>query len=139
MPSVGVARAAPPRQDTFNLIGYSWGAAVAARTALLYASSGVEVDFLGLIGALVNASLLWAVQSEPLIKNVGVINLTDHGDPIFAGMNDVQIITYAPLLVCQMLEMPAGSGHFYYSDSGTSDSMSRKRNLVALLIGMGLE
>lgn len=136
---VGVAYPAPPQRDRFNLIGYSWGAAVAARVALFYAASGVEVDFLGLIGAPINASLLAEVRSSSYIKTVAVVELTQYGDAIYAGMSDASLIYHVPRLVEQMVISPAGTGHFYYSDSGTLESLTRKRRLIVHLIAEGLE
>lgn len=136
---VGVAYPAPPQPDRFNLIGYSWGAAVAARVALFYAASGVEVDFLGLIGAPINASLLAAVRGSSYIKTVAVVDLTQHGDAIYAGMSDASLIYHVPRIAGQMLVSPAGTGHFYYSDSGTVEALTRKRRLVVDLMAQGLE
>lgn len=115
------------------------GGAVAARVALFYAESGVEVDFLGLIGAPINASLLSSVKGNSLIKNVAAVDLLQHGDRIYAGMNDAYLIANSPLIAYQMLGMPAGRVHFYYSDSGSAESISRKRNLIAGLMAQGLE
>lgn len=136
---VGVPYPAPPQRDRFNLIGYSWGAAVAARVALFYAESGVEIDFLGLIGAPINASLLAAVRGNSYVKTVAVVDLTQYGDAIYAGMNDASLIYYVPKIAGQMLVSPAGTGHFYYSDSGTIESLTRKRRLIVDLMAQGLE
>lgn len=137
--SANIGSAAPRNEDTFNIIGYSWGAIVAARMALFYASVGIEVDFLGLVGAPVNASLLSEVQSKSLIKKVSIQNLTAQGDPIYAGMNDVDIIASAPRLIGQMMQGGEGHGHFYYSGSGTAVSRQRKRALIVALMADGLK
>jgi pimeloyl-ACP methyl ester carboxylesterase len=137
--SANISRAAPRNEDTFNIIGYSWGAVVAARMALFYASAGVEVDFLGLVGAPVNTSLLSAVRRVSLIKKVSVQNLSAQWDPIYAGMTDAEIIAASPLLIAQMVWSSEGSGHFYYSNAGTTESRMRKRRLIAQLIADGLK
>jgi hypothetical protein len=137
--SANIGLPAPRAEDTFNIIGYSWGAIVAARMALFYASAGVEVDFLGLVGAPVNESLLSAVRSKSLIKKVSVQNLFAQGDPIFAGMDDAMIVVTAPILIAQMLKGGEGHGHFYYSGSGTQVSRQRKRALIQQLMADGLK
>ncbi|MGL5010948.1 MAG: hypothetical protein ACRC6I_13790, partial [Paracoccaceae bacterium] len=137
--SANIGSAAPRNEDTFNIIGYSWGAIVAARMALFYDSVGIEVDFLGLVGAPVNTSLLSAVRGKSLIKKVSVQNLTDQGDPIYAGMSDAAIVASAPKLIGQMLQGGEGHGHFYYSGSGTATSRQRKRALIVKLIADGLQ
>ena len=137
--SANIGRSAPRNEDTFNIIGYSWGAVVAARMALFYASEGVEVDFLGLVGAPVNNSLLSSVRRVSLIKKISIQNLTAQSDPIYAGMSDAEIIAASPLLLGQMLWSTEGSGHFYYSNAGTAESLSRKRRLIVQLIADGLK
>lgn len=140
LPGVGVPQPVPEQRYTFNMIGYSWGAAVAARVALFYASSGVEVDFLGLVGAPINATLLSQVRGNSLIKRVGVVDLTDEGDTIYAGMSDGALIVRVPVIAYQMFTPgQEPRGHFHYSGSGTAESRNRKRQLVAELMGMGLE
>ena len=123
-----------PANGMFNMIGYSWGAIIVARSALYHANMGVTVDNLVLIGAPVNQSLLQAVQSHPLIKKTWIINLTIYGDPIYAGIRDKEIIDSSILLGQQMLE---GSGHFYYSGSD-DEGMQRRRQLARTLHGYGL-
>lgn len=137
--SANIGRGAPRNEDTFNIIGYSWGAVVAARMALFYASAGVEVDFVGLVGAPVNTSLLSSVRRVSLIKKVSVQNLSAQWDPIYAGMTDAEIIAAAPLLMAQMAWSSEGSGHFYYSGSGTAVGRQRKRALIVALMSDGLK
>lgn len=136
--SANIGLPAPRAEDRFNIIGYSWGAIVAARMALFYASVGVEVDFLGLVGAPVNASLLSKVRTNGLIKTVSVQNLFAQGDPIFSGMDDAMILVTAPILIGQMFPATEARGHFYYSGSGSQASMQRKRSLIAALMQDGL-
>jgi pimeloyl-ACP methyl ester carboxylesterase len=137
--SANIGTAAPRNEDTFNIIGYSWGAIVAARMALFYDSVGIQVDFLGLVGAPVNTSLLSEVQRKPLIKKVSVQNLSAQSDPIYAGMNDAEIIASAPRLIWQMSKGGEGHGHFHYSGSGTAVSRQRKRTLIVALMADGLK
>jgi pimeloyl-ACP methyl ester carboxylesterase len=123
-----------PRCGQFNLIGYSWGAVVAARTALYHAKRGTVVNHLALIGAPINASLLAAVKSHSNIKKVIVMNLGNYGDPIYAGITDGEIVVAAPSLSAQMVR---GTGHFYYSgNSGTG--RRRRRALSRFLYDQGL-
>lgn len=118
----------------FNLIGYSWGSIIAARSALYYAEHQTKIDNLVLIGSPINKSLLMAVRENPLIKKVWVINLTIHGDPIYAGISDEELVNVAPLLATQMLD---GVGHFYYSGDN-QEGKKRRRNLAKQLYGYGL-
>ncbi|WP_219703611.1 alpha/beta hydrolase [Marinomonas lutimaris] len=115
----------PPKEGQFNFIGYSWGAVIAARSALYYARSQVKIDNLVLIGAPINASLLMAVKTNPHIKNVLVINLDKYGDPIYAGMSDVELIRSVPDLASQM-NRGKGEGHFYYALEGGEGAIRRK-------------
>jgi len=124
----------PPRFGNFNLFGYSWGGIVAARSALYYAKMGIKISHLVLLGAPINYSLLQAVKNNPNIKSVIVKNLKEYGDPVYAGMTDIEIITAAPTLGSQML---AESGHFYYSGDNKNGS-SRRRELVKELYTKGL-
>lgn len=125
-----------PENGKFNLVGYSWGSVVVARTALFYAETlNKKVDNLVLIGAPINMSLLKAVQSSSNIKKVIVLNLGEHGDPIYAGMSDKAIIEAAPKLIDQMMK---GEGHFYYG--GDNDiGRKRRRELAKYLYNQGLK
>lgn len=129
-------RQLPPRSGQFNIVGYSWGAVIAARTALYYARNSTEIDHLVLIGAPINASLLMAVRSNPYIKNVSIVNLSQYGDPIYAGMSDVELIKAVPILASQM-RSSKGEGHFYYAVEG-ADGKSRRRILAKSLFQLGL-
>jgi hypothetical protein len=123
-----------PTQGQFNLIGYSWGAVIAARTALYYAERGTKVDHLILIGAPINYTLLEAVNTSKNIKDTIVINLTDHGDPIEAGMDDMEIIKSAYKLIVQMAN---SNGHFYYGGDN-DEGKKRRRDLAKALYNAGL-
>lgn len=125
----------PPTDGQFNFIGYSWGSIIAARSALQYALKGKTIDYLVLIGAPINQSLLTAVRNNKLIKKVIVINLTEHGDPIYAGMSDKEIITAIPDMGKQMTE--GGEGHFYYAAENEHGS-TRRLKLANQLFRAGL-
>ncbi len=127
---------APPINGQFNFIGYSWGAVIAARTALKYARGNIAVDNLVLIGAPINTSLLTAVRSSPNIKNIIVKNLTQYGDPIYAGMSDIELINAVPKLASQM-RGGKGEGHFYYAIEG-AEGNARRQMLAKSLACNGL-
>ena len=123
-----------PKTGQFNLIGYSWGAVIAARCALFHARNGVAIDNLVLIGAPINKSLKEATSHHPRILKTHIIDLTEEGDPIYAGMTDKEIVDSAVLLGQQML---TGGGHFFYS--GDSDvGRKRRRQLAKTLHSRGL-
>lgn len=137
LPAIGVSKSIPRDQDTFNFVGYSWGAVIACLSARFYALAGHEVDTLALIGAPVNPSLLEWVRNMPNIKNVIVKNLTEFGDTIYAGMNDAELMQSVPDLASAM-SAGANVGHFYYSGDGSAESIQRKRNLIQHLMSQGL-
>lgn len=130
---VGIQKSLP-QNGQLNLIGYSWGAVIAARTALFHARQGVQVDNLVLIGAPINKSLREAASSHPKIIKTHVIDLSAEGDPIYAGMGDKEIVDSAALLGQQMLN---GSGHFYYS-ADSEIGRQRRRELAKTLYARGL-
>ena len=120
--------------EQLNLIGYSFGAVQTPQTALAIARGGQTVDNLVLIGSPINQSLLSAVQNEPNISNVHVINI--EGDPIRAGMSDWDIIRSVPTLIEQQ---QTGTGHFYYAPSGAEGDLRRQglANDIADMFGVG--
>lgn len=123
-----------PVAGQFNIIGYSWGGVIAARTALFHARKGFTINNLVLIGAPINASLRNAASQHPNITNTHIIDLSTQGDPIYAGMTDKEIVDSSAVLGRQMLD---GSGHFYYS--GDSDAgRARRRQLARELYAKGL-
>ncbi len=115
----------PPKSGQFNFVGYSWGAVIAARTALYYARYQSKIDDLVLIGAPINLSLLMEVKNNPNIKNVIVLNLKKHGDPIYAGMSDRELFNCIPTLASQMRK-GKGEGHFYYAVEGGVGKVRRQ-------------
>lgn len=131
--SIGIGKSLPA-VGQFNIIGYSWGAVIAARTAIFHARKGITVNHLVLIGAPINASLKAAVCSHPKILNTHVVDLVSQGDPIFAGMSDQQIVDSALKLANQM---PTAEGHFHYSGNNPT-GRARRRQLAKSLYAKGL-
>jgi RHS repeat-associated protein len=118
--------------DQYNLMGYSYGAALAAQQALYDAGKGNKVDNLVLLGAPINKDLLDAVKSNPNIANVIVINIPN--DPIKAGISDAKIAAIAPILAGQMV---SGTGHFSYAGAG-APAAQRRKDLANQLFKEGL-
>ena len=81
------------------------------------------IDNLVLIASPINDSLFQAVKNHANIKKVIVVNLTQHGDPIYAGMTDKEILDNAFILYSQMGK---GNGHFYYSVESEEGNLRRK-------------
>ena len=120
----------------FNLIGYSYGSLLAAQTAAYYADQGQTVDHLVLIGSPIDRDFLFSLQHNPRIRKVVVINLTQFGDPIFAGMTQVAVAKSMPTIRAQMARQ-AGQGHFYYAQI-VPDSQERWAALATRLHREGL-
>ncbi|WP_417506696.1 hypothetical protein [Marinomonas gallaica] len=118
-------RQLPPSSGQFNFIGYSWGAVIAARSSIYHSIQGKTIDHLVLIGAPINKSLLTAVRTNKRIKKVIVINLTEQGDEIYAGMSDNEIINTVPVMKNQM--QVGDIGHFYYAGENPEGSQKRLR------------
>ena len=103
-----------------NFVGYSWGSIQAAHNALRFASNGYYVDNVVLIGAPIEQSLMTRLATEPHIGRVTVINLTEFGDPIHAGMTDFQVMKAVPDL---SRAVGTGTGHFSFAGTGfTADA-----------------
>jgi pimeloyl-ACP methyl ester carboxylesterase len=130
--------AEPPSapQGQFNLIGYSYGSLLAAQTANHYAKRGFVVDHLVLVGSPIDAGFLATLRARPQIRRVIVVDLTDKGDPIYAGIAQKQLSQAAPLLARQMLAA-RGEGHFYYAHSGP-EAPERWAALARELVAQGL-
>jgi hypothetical protein len=120
----------------FNLIGYSYGSLLAAQTANYYAKQGHTVHHLVLIGSPIDADFLATLRTRKHIKKIVVIDLVQHGDPIYAGMSQTEVIAAAPLLAMQM-EDRKGTGHFYYAHV-VSESPKRWADLATRLYAEGL-
>ena len=129
-----------PRVGQFNLIGYSFGSLVAAQSALYYADKGRSIDHLVLIGSPISQEMLNESRQHPNIKNVIVLDLKDHGDPIYAGMSLVELVGSSTLLMTQMNDSTSrqeGVGHFYYGIDGESGKQ-RRLELARYLYDKGL-
>lgn len=133
LPRIGISEPLPSFGQ-FNFIGYSWGAVIAARSAIFHAEKGLTINHLVLIGAPINKSLKDAVMQHPNILNTHIIDLRGYGDPIYAGMTDEEIVNSSLELARQMR---SGEGHFYYSPSDDIGKR-RRRTLVQRLYGLGL-
>ena len=77
-----------------------------------------------------------AVKSNPNIKKVVVMNLTQYGDPIYAGMSDIELINSVPMLASQM-RRGNGEGHFYYAIEGSVGKI-RRQALARKIVDEGL-
>lgn len=135
--ALGASRTVPAGGQ-FNLIGYSFGSLVAAQSALYYADKGQVVDYLVLIGSPISEEMLADVKQHAFIKNVVVLDLKPHGDPIHAGMSFAELAAHAPLLFMQMNESGSrgeGVGHFYYGIDGVSGEQRRLELAKSLYAG----
>lgn len=126
----------------FNLIGYSHGGLKAAQVAADTADQGRTVDHLVLIATPIEQPFLEALRRHPKIGSVIVIDLTGHGDPIKAGMTDVEVIWAGPALLYQIVRgelfhRRPRTGHFLYA--GDHDHNERlRRHLAKQLFERGL-
>jgi len=120
--------------EQFNLIGYSYGSLIAAQLAAKYARYGTPVDHLVLIGSPISEEFLNVVNTMDRIKKVIVINLDEHGDPIYAGMEASELVSNSVKLFLQMQE---SEGHFYYAKEGGVGG-KRRKELAEELYKLGL-
>ena len=118
----------------FNLIGYSYGSLAAAQVAIHYGQGGTSIDNLVLIGSPISGKFLQEIRSTVAIKTVLILDLDQHGDPLYAGMTRNKLILSAPQLGKQMLE---SSGHFYYAPD-SDQGKKRRDGLAHHLHGKGL-
>lgn len=120
----------------FNLIGYSYGSLLAAQTANFYAKAGFRVDHLVLIGSPIDKEFLFKLRAYRNIGKVTVIDLKEHGDPIYAGMPQLELLAGVPRL-SQDMRANKGEGHFYYGHV-VADSPRRWAALAARIHDAGL-
>lgn len=120
----------------FNLVGYSYGSLLAAQTANFYARHGHIVDHLVLVGSPIDADFLKSLRANRNIKKVVVINLTEYGDPIYAGISQSELISATATLASQMSNNKA-EGHFYFAHV-VADSPRRWAALARRLYEEGL-
>ncbi|WP_335969983.1 hypothetical protein [Acinetobacter bereziniae] len=121
----------------FNLIGYSYGSMLAAQTAKSYANLGYVVDHLVLIGSPIDADFLAMLRKHKNIKKLTIIDLTQYGDPIYAGMSFSELVENSIKLAIQMNRDKA-EGHFYYGHV-IPDSPRRWAELAKRIKNEGLE
>jgi hypothetical protein len=131
-----IAKSMDKPSNQFNLIGYSYGSLLAAQTAWYYAKKGNVVDHLVLLGSPISESFLAKLQAHKNIKKVIVINLKEHGDLIYAGMPETELITSA-FTLGQQFSSGKGEGHFYYAHV-VKDSPRRWKELAERLFNAGL-
>ena len=98
----------------FNLSGYSYGSLLAAQTANWYARQAHIVDHVVLIASPIDADFLGDLRKHKCIRKVIVIDLTDLGNPIHAGISQFELMKAAPELQNQK-DRNQGDGHFYYA------------------------
>lgn len=122
--------------EQFNLIGYSYGSLLAAQTANFYAKKGIKVDHLVLIGSPIDNEFLFKLRAYRNIGKVTVIDLREHGDPIYAGMTLKELTGGVPQLAKDMLANK-GEGHFYYGHV-VPDSQRRWSELARKIHDAGL-
>ena len=125
--------------NQFNLIGYSYGSLMAAQTAHMYATNGDIVDHLVLIGSTIDREFLADLKANKNIKNVIVVNLTEHGDPIYAGISQWRLM-FAGRKITKQEEQSGelfGIGHFYFRPP-TQQGKLRRRELASYLYRQGL-
>lgn len=122
--------------EQFNLIGYSYGSLLAAQTANFYAKRGFKVDHLVLIGSPIDKEFLFKLRAYRNIGKVTVIDLREQGDPIYAGMQQTELLAGVPRLAQDMLAN-RGEGHFYYGHV-VPDSPRRWAELARRIHAAGL-
>ena len=119
--------------EQVNYIGYSYGSLLAAHTAMHYANQGNMIDNLVLIGSPIDENFLSLLRTNPNIRNVTVINLTQHGDRIYSGMSEMELVQAVPSLLNDVFGSN-GEGHFYYGDtSNPTVGSDRRRDLAEQL------
>ncbi len=128
-------RVYPNSHKQFNLIGYSYGSLIAAQLAVKYARNGSIVNHLVLIGSPISENFLNIVKGIKSIKKVIVINLDEHSDPIYAGMETSELFSNSIKLINQMEK---SEGHFYYAKEGIKGDKRRKQ-LANNLYKLGLK
>lgn len=92
------------------------------------------MDHLVLIASPISQDFLNELRSAPGIGQVIILDLTQIGDPIYAGMTLADLILAGPTLAG---EYHFEIGHFWYSAT-TEDGDLRRRHLAASLYEAGL-
>lgn len=120
----------------FNLIGYSYGAVLAAQLAHTQARRDATVDHLVLIAAPLGRRLVEAVRRETRIGRTIVMPVDQQSDPITPSQSTIALAATAPVLLWQFLRGD-GVGHFHYC-AGGEEGRRRRRTLAARLRKEGL-
>ncbi|MCM0593617.1 MAG: hypothetical protein HEQ35_02250 [Gloeotrichia echinulata IR180] len=89
-----------------------------------------------MIGSPIAKDFLEKLKSNPNIGQVIVINLTEYGDEIYAGMSFTELdhVSIFKLLKDQKI----GWGHFYYAPPNNDEGTKRRRDLAKTLWESGL-
>ncbi|WP_219211094.1 thioesterase domain-containing protein [Variovorax boronicumulans] len=124
------------KEGQFNLIGYSYGSLLAAQTANFYANKGHIVDHLVLIGSPIDREFLAKLRANQHIQSVVVVDLTDKGDVLHAGMTQLEVALAIPTLGRQFGSGKA-EGHFYYAQV-VKDSPARWKSLAQNVFDAGV-
>jgi hypothetical protein len=127
--------------EQFNLVGYSYGAVISAQIAIDYANKGGRVDNLALIGSPISQEFLSQLQSHPNIHSVHVMDLTEKGDDIKAGMSTTDLLSSVPGLAVDFAKgeiLGKKEGHFYYSPDEEPLAPERHQELADKLFDLGL-
>ena len=92
-----------------------------------------------LIGGPISKDFLNQLKSNPNIGKVIVIDLTEHGDKIYAGMSDSALMGAVPKTGVDFARgsISEKNGHFYYSDDGP-EGKKRRNALAQRLFNEGL-
>lgn len=123
----------------FNLIGYSYGSLIAARTADFYTIRGYVIDHLVLIASPIDQGFYNSLAMNKRIKNIIHINLTDVEDPIFVGISEPDLVSSIAILEEQdkASGTTEGFGHFYFRPD-SDEGRRRRANLAKYLYEQGL-
>ena len=126
--------------QALNFIGYSYGSLIAAQCAAYYADAGRQVHEVVLIGSPISRSFLEELQHNKNIGKVIVINLTQYGDQIYAGMPLYDVtnpLTLEAIGLQDSIAQDRGLGHFYFAPNN-SIGRDRRRVLAATLWNSGI-
>lgn len=106
---------------------------------MYYANNGHIIDNLVLIGSPISKTFLNKLKNHNNIKNVVVIDLRQYGDPIYAGVIELDLMSGITLdnLAFQFAKGDY-SGHFYYSGDN-DEGRKRRRELAKYLYEVGVQ
>lgn len=113
-----------------SLIGYSWGGLVATQVAL----SLSKVERLVLIATPISRNLLDTAMHASGIGTVHILDLTEAGDPLYAGISFDRLLAAILLLIRQYGTL---TGHFLYAAPGPEGQAAR-RDLAERLVSLGV-